>query len=332
MLHLRRTTERRCLSRGCQWFSSSSNSPIIDRSERQYRAGLAHLVQHKKNPTDTTPYPTLLHWTNAAKDGHVVAQGALGFMYLRGELVDQNQALGIQFLEQAAAQGHAKSCHTLGQHLLTGTSSKQHVTQAMTYWKKAAECNYAPALYDLGAIYEHGLSMDKSLEIHVDFVQAIHFYERAIDVGKLPEAMRALGRLYSSSHSMHQDRTDQEQEEQQPRTLVPGDDTKAFWYFQQACHHGSIGAQFDLGACYLMGKGMKRPDPRRAAEAFFIAAKSGIVEAQFCLAQVFETGYPEHHMPIDLDQAKEYYQEAADEGFEPAINALQHLSTRINKK
>jgi TPR repeat protein len=124
-----------------------------------------------------------------ADDGNVLAQVAVGNMYLSGRGVTRDLKAAARWLEKAAALGNphakyslARLCHQEGDH-----------QRARALLFEAASNNYFPALYWIGVSHELGLGTTP------DLAQAISLYRQAADAGHVPARAR-LGRLGLAGH------------------------------------------------------------------------------------------------------------------------------------
>jgi TPR repeat protein len=79
---------------------------------------------------------------------------------------------------------------------------------------------------------------------------------------------------------------------------------------------GEAAAQFWVGACYDLGRGVP-PDPAVAARWYRMAAEQGLANAQHNLGHLYEVGQgmaPDYAMTA----AATWYRRAADQGYHPA--------------
>lgn len=93
---------------------------------------------------------------------------------------------------------------------------------------------------------------------------------------------------------------------------------RAFHLFQQLAEKGDRNAQYELGAMYDAGEGVKR-DLDLAYKWFLKAANQNHPEAQFNVAQMLESG---EGVRKDSSKAAVWYQKSADQGNASAQNNL----------
>jgi TPR repeat protein len=123
-------------------------------------------------------------FASLAAAGSVLAQVALGNMYISGRGVRRDLKAGAEWLNRAAALGNpaakyalARLRHVDGDHDLAGRLLLE-----------AASSQYFPALYWIGVSHEQGLGTQP------DLARAVIFYRQAADFGHVPARAR-LGRL-----------------------------------------------------------------------------------------------------------------------------------------
>ncbi|RIY31969.1 hypothetical protein CKF54_05885 [Psittacicella hinzii] len=106
--------------------------------------------------------------------------------------------------------------------------------------------------------------------------------------------------------------------------------SNAFKYFVLAAQRGDITGQYWLGHLYETGTGVNQ-DMQQAIRWYSISAKRGDIisaPALTALGRIYEFGLGD--LKRDVVTAKEYYQQAADVGYEPAIKALNTLNAHAN--
>ena len=93
----------------------------------------------------------------AAEQGNADAQYSLGYMYVNGEGVTQNDMTAVKWFSLAAEQGHAEAQYSLGVMYLYGLGVTQDdYRTALKWYSLAAEQGHAEAQYSLGDMYLEG--------------------------------------------------------------------------------------------------------------------------------------------------------------------------------
>jgi uncharacterized protein len=114
-------------------------------------------------------------------------------------------------------------------------------TQAVYWFRKAAEQGYAEAQYNLGEAYARGLG-----ELSMDYTQALYWYRKAAEQG-YPDAQYAVATLYAQGQGVLQN------------------DAEAALWLRKAAEQGVANAQASLGLRYFHGVGV----PKDETEAYF---------------------------------------------------------------
>jgi len=166
----------------------------------------------------------------------------------------------------------------------------QHYTQAVFWFRKAAEQGEADAQDALGNLYYDGhgpLSMQLFMQVftHGRYAQAALWYRKAAEQGDA-DAEYSLGMIYEDGQG------------------VPQDDTQAAAWLRKAAEQGDADAQWSLGGLYLDGQGV----PRSYAEAYFWydLATAGKQEASDSKQVAkYRDEAASHLTPADLSREKE---------------------------
>jgi len=174
---------------------------------------------------------------------------------------DAQYTLGVLYYQEWKGQGAPRNdtqaafwCRTIGAWRAWINSAdpyNQHYTQAVFWFRKAAEQGDADAQDALGNLYYDGhgpLSMQLFMHVfvHGRYAQAALWYRKAAEQGDA-DAEYSLGMMYEDGWG------------------VPQDDTQAAAWLRKAAEQGDADAQWPLGGLYLDGKGV----PRSYAEAYF---------------------------------------------------------------
>jgi TPR repeat protein len=95
-------------------------------------------------------------WRALAEGGHAQAQVSLGWLYLTGRGVAQDDVVARQFFEKAAVQGNVEAQYNLARLYYSGQGGRQDYTQACLWYEKAALQGSADAQVNLGTLYSNG--------------------------------------------------------------------------------------------------------------------------------------------------------------------------------
>uniref|UniRef100_A0A7S2W194 PDZ domain-containing protein n=1 Tax=Rhizochromulina marina TaxID=1034831 RepID=A0A7S2W194_9STRA len=152
-------------------------------------------------------------------------------------------------------------------------------------------------MYDLACRYRLGEGVEQDTQLSIEFLA------RAADAG-YPPAQVALGNLYENDPDLSAENVE-----------------KTAQLYQAAADKGNHKALFFLGKLCLSGKGVKE-DQGKGVELLRRAADSGIAEAHFKLAELYDHGI----FGLDQSEAKavQHVETAADLGLVAAQYELGH--------
>jgi TPR repeat protein len=204
-------------------------------------------------------------------------------------------------LDEAAKQGHAGAQFLLGNCYQFGRGVPLEYSEAIKWYRLAADQNNSDAFAALGMMYhdgEGGLPQDYSL--------AMEWYRKAAEAGS-PDGAFGLGLLYS--HGLGVEQNQQEGIKWLRRAAEGGSEEAAKW-FQQAADQGLADGQYNLGVMYEKGRGVPL-DIARAAELYEAAAEQGHDRAQSNLGMLYSTG---KGVPLDYMKAAELYRQSIANG------------------
>jgi len=152
---------------------------------------------------------------------------------------------GFDKAKKHTDQGEAEANNSLGDIY----ADRHDYQEAVKWYRLAAAQGYAPAQYNLGAVYALGEGVPQ------DYRKAVHWYRLAAEQGNAV-AQSSLGVLYAQGEG------------------VPQDYKKAVHWYRLAAEQGNAAAQTNLGVVYGLGEGVRK-DLTIADMWFIIAAKNG---------------------------------------------------------
>ena len=141
--------------------------------------------------------------------------------------------VNIEELRAKAEAGDPAAQFQLGQAYDNGGPAPRDLSQAASWYRKAAGQGYAAAQNSLGSMYQHGEG------VPLDNAEAVQWYQKAADQGFV-EAYTNLGYMYDFGLGVQQDKQ------------------KAFELYQQGAKKGSLNGMLDLGLCYWNGEGVAK--------------------------------------------------------------------------
>ena len=157
-----------------------------------------------------------------AEQGHAGAQYFIGYMYYKGQGVDQDGEEAVKWFRQAAEQGDVKSQVRLGVMYRLGLTVSKNYKEAKKWLRMAAEQEDTKAQYNLALMYFGGEGMQQ------DNSEAVKWYRKAADLG-LPRAQFRLGVMYYEGLGVPKDddeavkwvRKAAEQDQEQAQRILP---------------------------------------------------------------------------------------------------------------
>ena len=173
---------------------------------------------------------------------------------------------------------------------------KKNYTEAVKWYRKAAEQGHAGAQNNLGVCYEDGYRVTK------DYAEAVKWYQKAAEQGNA-YAQFNLGLCYEQGDGV--------------TTSI----TEAVKWYRKAAEQGLGHAQLNLGNCYYYGKGLTK-DYDEAVKWYRKAAEQGNASAQNNLGVCYELG---DGVTKSITEAVKWYRKAAAQGFELAKENLKKL-------
>jgi len=172
-----------------------------------------------------------------------------------------------------------------------GTGVSQNDSEALEWYRKAAEKGNAEAQLELGKRYFEGRGVSANED------EAVKWYTKAAENGNT-DAQLVLGDRYFVEQKYS---------------------TAAEWYRKAADKdNGNVRAQYQLGLMYSQGQGVER-NYAEAADWYRKAADQRDAESQRRLAGMFEAG---NGVEQSYAEAEKWYQKAADQGSKEAQYSL----------
>ena len=232
------------------------------------------------------------------------AQYYVGYMYLKGYGVDQDEELGLKYLQKSADQGFEKAEALMGYFLTEGIYMPQNRKKGLELYKKAAEKGDDEALLNLGVLYYLGESVEQ------DYDKALEYLNK-VDKVNNPIVGRYMADIYLLSTK--------EEERNKARDL-----------YQLAAANGDL-ASFHAIALLAQGKKdenqeTSKKDMDEAVKYFTYAASQGYVSSQYVLGTLYANG---EGVPKDIFKAYGWISFAANQGFTPAVTAQKQLESNM---
>ena len=224
------------------------------------------------------------------KPDEAEAQFNLAKRYFNGDGVPEDKSEAVFWYRKAAEQGFAKAQYNLGCCYYNGDGVPVNKSEAVNWYRKAAEQGLAEAQNMLGDCLYNGLGVPQKI------FEAAKWYRKAAEQG-LADAQLSLALCYSSGEGVSLSKTD------------------AAKWFRKAAEQGLALAQLNLGYLYLTGDGV-RENKSEGIIWFHKAAEQGDADAQYFLGFCYLNG---EGVSTSYSEAMKWFRKAAEQGHEKAL-------------
>jgi TPR repeat protein len=239
-----------------------------------------------------------------AQAGHVLAQHNLGLMYDKGKGVLGDYKQALEYYMKAAEQEYAWSQHNLGLMYFQRRGMSPNYEQALTWFHKAAQQGFTRAQDMLGKMYYAGKGVPQDYNQAFKWVSKVASHESTtLLADHLSSAQNMVGSMYYDGKAGIQDYE------------------QAFKWFHEAASRGHSEAQNSLGFMYKEGKFVKQ-DYQQAFHWFSKSASKGFVGGEYNLACMYQEG---KFVPQDHNQAFDWFSKAASQGYNHAQSMLANM-------
>ena len=225
-------------------------------------------------------------YKTAATLGHEKAQLYLADAYYNGEGTTVNHDEAVRLFEKCAEKGMPEAQYYLANSYFTGKGKPQDDTKGM-HWLELSAQKLPEAKCELARLYY------EARPPRVD--EAISLLESATKDQGSSQGLLLLANLYYASP-----------EEELNRKVIP--------LLQIEAEQGNPSAQSIIARCYWEGKGtLKNID--KAVTWFERAATNGDIDSMYMMGLHYQRKH-------QIEKAKGYYKQAADNGYESAAKTL----------
>ena len=211
-----------------------------------------------------------------AESGNAVAQNYLGIMYKEGGEnvsdsggIEQSPTEAVKWFRKAAEQGYADAQLNLAGMCIDGSGTEQNDAEGMEWLQKAAKQGNDAAQYSLGEVYLAGNIVKKDIAEGVKWLREAG--EHGHDFNTLTFAWGHLAEMYRKGDG------------------VQRDVVEAIKWLRKAAEQGRDSAAYELGQMYLDGKEVQQ-DYIEAAKWFRQAADGQYLNSHNRLARMYLDG------------------------------------------
>lgn len=203
-------------------------------------------------PTDPTP-PTAAQPNPSVAPAAAEPSGSAPTAAAIPNLPAIPDGVTSQRLRTALAAGDSRALFEMGVRFSEGRGVQRDATQALQWFRIAAERGHAPSIYRVANLLERGQGVPRDLR------EAVRLYQRAAELGNR-KAMHNLAALFASGAEGR------------------ADYDRAFPLFERAAEHGLVDSQYNLAVLHVNGLGT-RQNLVEAYRWFAIGANNGDREA-----------------------------------------------------
>jgi len=283
----------------------------------------------------------------AASRGNADAQYSLGRLYEDGHGVGQDYGEALGWYRSAAGQGHSEALKrlrsaagrgnaaaqvSLGMLCENGSGVAKDLSEALDWYRKAAEQgdkdglgrleqyagagNSSDAQKKLGRLYETGHGVRQNCKESVKWYskaagqgdsEALNKLEQLAGRGNSPDAQYALGQMYEAGHGVSEDL--EVAVSWYGRAAGQGH-PEALKALERVAGQGNTSSECVLGRLYHEGKGVTK-NAGKAAGWYSRAAAQGSADAQLMLARMYDQG---EGVQRDPEEAAKWFFKAAEQG------------------
>lgn len=226
---------------------------------------------------DSLPAP-VLKLLDRAEDGDLHAYMEMVLYYLN-EVTPQDWESAVHWAHRGAELREPNCLFFLGQCYLEGNGVEQDESAAGTCLTAASEMGHPHA-----ALYLANLMLEGRVPAAFPFSQALKLLKTAYDKGvveDIPELSdRVLTFLSENATKETPELCFQYGQACYNALFCPTDDAKAVHYYRMAADAGHAVAQYELGLCYLEGRGVPQ-DATEAERLNRMAAEQGLALAEY---------------------------------------------------
>ncbi len=189
-----------------------------------------------------------------AEKGDAIAQCIIGKCYRNGQGVTEDDSQAVKWFRKAADQNYADAQYSLGICYHEGYGVEKNEIEAVKWLQKAAAQNHPAAQLNLGVCYAKGEGVAK------DEVEAVKWFRKSAEQN-FALAQGVLGTQYEYGQG------------------VAKDDVEAVKWYRKAAEQNDIVGQCNLGFCYAKGQGVAK-DYVEGYKWILLAAAKGVQNAK----------------------------------------------------
>jgi TPR repeat protein len=216
-------------------------------------------------------------WRRLAKLGLCSAQMNIAICYARGYVMCRDLEEARLWFLKSTSNGFCEALYNAG--VFYAVESPRLPGAAVDYWLKASSCGHYLAKYHLANYYREGIGLE------VDHARAAGLFSEALkgEITKAdskPRYTLYLDRMSPPPHHIERSWQKRAAELGHPEALYREG------LVRESAESGYVDAQYELGVCYVVGKGVPK-DLSLAVRWLEKAAKADHAKAQYELARCY---------------------------------------------
>ncbi len=302
----------------------------------------------------------LEYYKKFAESGNAEGQNILANKYYAGEIVEQNYEIAVEWYRKSADQGFHWAEYNLANMYYYGRGVVEDNSEALKYYHKAYEHGNAQAANMIGIMYYNGYGVEKNGEKEFEWMQ------KSANMG-YTQAKSNLANCYYSGRGVEknidlaekwymeaaQEGNDYAATQVGIIEVSRGNYVEAVKWYRKAAENGYADAQNRLGVRYDRGEGVEK-NSYEAVKWYRKAAEQGHAKAQCNLGICYEDQDGIEDKDIEgmdvinsmddmedmddiknkirriacLDEAKDWYEKSAEQGYANAQIRLANLYVR----
>lgn len=231
-----------------------------------------------------------------AEAGDFRSEYYIGYLYLNGYGVAQNNKKALQYLQRAIDKNYDMAQSLMAYLYSEGKAVRKDKSKALSLYEQAANQGNASALLNLGVIYYTGDGVDKNSEKALEYFKKISLTEK-------PIVAKYLGDLYLNDPKLQS---------------YP----KAFYYYTLSAKSGDVSSFYALGEMNRKGLGMVE-NIDTALKYYRYAAAQNYAPAQYTLGVIYANG---EGVKRDPYEAYAWFSLAAEQKLKQAEEARDQLA------
>ena len=235
-------------------------------------------------------------YVEAAAKGSLYALARLGWCYVQGEGVEEDEQKGFALIRESAEKGNTEGQIFMGHYY---NVIKRNYKETIKWYSKAAEKGNSEGQFCLGLCYYNGMFYPGGLGGERNYVEAVRWFQKSARQGN-SDAQYRLGNCYKKGKG------------------VENDYVEAIKWYRKSAELGNPKAQYNLGVCYYNGEGVEK-DYAEAVKWWRKSAEQGNSTAQYNLGNRYLKG---EGVEKDYVEAVKLYRKSAEQGNSNAQYAL----------